>query len=261
MRILRLSFLFSLLSALTLATTAAKLASVYVETVSGRWTFEIPGAWAAKMQQMTLLLNQVGNDVDGTISSRVDAGSGSPSNTEILDGKVKNDILTFYVWTGRDRPVKAYYKGILSSDEIKFTVTGGARRAGRLRWSWQRRKSEWSATVHSKESEVRAGNRLSARPAEVILLSENSRERIEIGSGLLHSLTPCSHHKATCLKRALPTFASPLSLTGFENRRSQAKEDSHAQTSFSAAIESRNLGGRRRDVAEDPGERRQTVSR
>ena len=82
------------------------------------------------MQRMTLLLNQVGNDVDGTISSRVDAGSGSPSNTEILDGKVENDILTFYVWTGRDRPVKAHYKGMLSGDEIKFTVTGGSSEQG-----------------------------------------------------------------------------------------------------------------------------------
>ena len=126
MRILRLSFLFAVLSAPTLAATLQAASAL---NCSGRWVFVAPGR-GRQMQRITLLLNQVGNDVDGTISSRVDAGSGSPSNTEILDGRVENDIITFYVWTGRDRPVKAYYKGALSNDEINFTVTGGSSEQG-----------------------------------------------------------------------------------------------------------------------------------
>ena len=62
------------------------------------------------------------------IHIRLDVGSASPTHNEILDGKVEGDTLTFYVWTGLDRPMKAYYKGTLSGEEIKFTVTGGAQR-------------------------------------------------------------------------------------------------------------------------------------
>ena len=114
MRLLKLSFLLGVL-ALTASAT----------NFSGKWVFERPGRGSTRVITI-LILNQVGNEVEGTISSRSDISTGSPNNAEILDGKVEGDTLTFYVWTGRDRPVKAYYKGILSGEEIKFTVTGGA---------------------------------------------------------------------------------------------------------------------------------------
>ena len=75
---------------------------------------------------------QAAKEVTGSISSRIDEGSASPVYTEILDGKVEGDTITFYVWTGLDRPVKAYYEGTLSGEEIKFTVTGGAAESGGL---------------------------------------------------------------------------------------------------------------------------------
>ena|SRR5262245_24171733 len=114
MRVLKLSFLLGILAVMVSATN-----------FSGKWIFERPGRGSTRVTTI-LILNQVGNEVEGTISSRIDAGTGSPNNTEILDGKVEGDTLTFYVWTGRDRPVKVYYKGTLSGEEIKFTVTGGA---------------------------------------------------------------------------------------------------------------------------------------
>jgi hypothetical protein len=96
---------------------------------SGKWVIE--GANRGPMRQPTvLILNQVGNEVTGSISSQIFAASASPTHNEILDGKVEGDTLTFYVWTGLDRPVKAYYKGTLSGEEIKFTVTGGAGLSG-----------------------------------------------------------------------------------------------------------------------------------
>jgi hypothetical protein len=91
---------------------------------SGKWVIE--GQDRSPGQPVTnLILNQVGNQVTGSISARTDAFSASPVNTEILDGVVENDTVTFYVWAGLDRPAKAFYTGTLSGDEIKFTVTGG----------------------------------------------------------------------------------------------------------------------------------------
>jgi hypothetical protein len=121
MRTWRVNLLLGVLAA---AVSAANLAAAQTVNFSGKWMFEVPGR-GGQMQRVNLLLNQVGNEVDGTISVRIDAGTGSPNNTEILDGKVESDTLTFYVWTGRDRPVKAHYKGILSGEEIKFNVTSG----------------------------------------------------------------------------------------------------------------------------------------
>jgi hypothetical protein len=95
-----------------------------VANFSGKWVIEAQGR-SPGQPVTTLILNQIGNQVTGSISSRTDAFSASPVNTEILDGVVENDTVTFYVWTGLDRPVKTFYKGTFSGDEIKFTVTGG----------------------------------------------------------------------------------------------------------------------------------------
>ncbi len=122
MRMLKLTVL---LGVLAVATSAANLVAVQAVNFSGKWVIEAPGR-GGQVRRTILLLNQVGTEVDGTIAAGIDAGTGSPSNTEILDGKIDSDALTFYVWTGRDRPVKAHYKGMLSGEEIKFTVTGGA---------------------------------------------------------------------------------------------------------------------------------------
>ena len=122
MRMLKLTFL---LGVLAVAASAANLIAAQAVNFSGKWVIEVPGR-GGQVQRIILLLNQVGAEVDGTIGARIDAGTGSPTNTEILDGKVERDTLTFYIWTGRDRPAKAHYKGMLSGEEIKFTVTGSA---------------------------------------------------------------------------------------------------------------------------------------
>lgn len=118
MRLLILSFL---LSVVALSAPAVNF--------SGKWVIEGPNHGPLR-QSTTLILNQIGNEVSGSISSRNFAASASPVHTEILDGKVEGDTLRFYVWTGLDRPVKAYCKGTLAGEEIKFTVTGGAQFGG-----------------------------------------------------------------------------------------------------------------------------------
>jgi hypothetical protein len=91
---------------------------------SGKWALELldrPG----RTLEVTLILNQVGSDVTGSALSRTRASHGSPAGSEIHAGQAEGDSVFFYVWTGRDKPVKRVFKGTLDGDEIRFTVTGG----------------------------------------------------------------------------------------------------------------------------------------
>jgi hypothetical protein len=91
---------------------------------SGKWVIESPGR-GGMVQRTTLVLNQVGNEVEGSITPSAMGGDGTPVDTEMVDTKVEGETITFYVWTGRDRPQKTMYKGTLSGEQITFTVTGG----------------------------------------------------------------------------------------------------------------------------------------
>jgi hypothetical protein len=118
MNVMRLLTSMALLMAATLGMDAANF--------SGKWA--LPGGRGGPT---ILALNQVGNEVSGNIGGqRVDPGSGAPRNQEIIDGKVNGDVITFYVWTGTDVPVKQMYKGTMSGDEITFEITGGPARGG-----------------------------------------------------------------------------------------------------------------------------------
>jgi len=93
---------------------------------SGKWAMQNgSGRGGGRGGPAILMLNQAGSEVTGTLTQRIDQGSGSPVGQEIWDGKVEGDTLTFYVWVGGDEPVKQTYKGTMSGDEIAFTVTGG----------------------------------------------------------------------------------------------------------------------------------------
>lgn len=108
---------------------------------SGKWALQsAAGRGGGRGGPAILTLNHVGNEATGTLSSRIDQGSGSPAGQEILDGKVEGDTLTFYVWVGGDEPVKQIYKGTLAGDEITFTVTGGGRGAAAQQMTARRTK-------------------------------------------------------------------------------------------------------------------------
>jgi hypothetical protein len=112
---MRTLILSALLGAVAIAASAVNY--------SGKWAL---GNAAGRGGQTILVLNQVGQEVTGTIGARIDAGAGTPVNNEVLGGIVDGDTITFYVWTGRDQPVKTYYKGTMSGEEtITFMVTGG----------------------------------------------------------------------------------------------------------------------------------------
>ncbi len=96
---------------------------------SGKWAIQGPsGRGGGRREPTVLTLTQAGDVVTGTISVRIDAGTNSPVNDEVWGGKVDGETISFYVWTGTDRPVKTTYKGTMSpsGDEIAFSVTGAS---------------------------------------------------------------------------------------------------------------------------------------
>src|SRR5689334_22271038 len=98
-------------------------ASAQAPNISGKWVIQMPGR-GGQMQNTYVILNQYGNRVTGSLGARIGGGgSGSPTNTEIIDGKVDGNTVSFYVWRGSDQPVKQSYKGTIAGDQIKFTVS------------------------------------------------------------------------------------------------------------------------------------------
>lgn len=101
---------------------------------SGKWTIQSPAGrgGGGRGSPTILTLNQAGNEVTGSITVRIDPGTSSPVNTDVLAGKVEGDVLSFYVWIGTDQPSKTSYRGTMSpsGEEIAFTVTGGGRAGG-----------------------------------------------------------------------------------------------------------------------------------
>lgn len=100
----------------------------FAANFSGKWAIQQAGGRGGGRGGPTILVfNHVGNEVAGTVTARIDAGTASPVNTEIFGGKVEGDVISFYVWTGTDQPTKTVYRGTMSAsgEEIAFTVTGG----------------------------------------------------------------------------------------------------------------------------------------
>ena len=113
-----------LLAAVSLPASAANF--------SGKWEIRSTAGRGGNRGGGVLTLNQVGNEVTGTMSVPTQIGTNSPVNEEIWDGKVEGDTLSFYVWRGTDQPMKTNYRGTMSAsgDEIVFTVNRGRGDAG-----------------------------------------------------------------------------------------------------------------------------------
>ena len=108
----------------TLLVLCAIVAPLSAANVSGKWLFTRQAAAAGGRGQppMVVTLNQVGSELSGNITPPRGNSTGSPANVDVLGGKVDGDDITFYLWTGLDKPVKNIYQGKLNGDEITFTV-------------------------------------------------------------------------------------------------------------------------------------------
>src|SRR5690349_1524531 len=115
------SRLLKLLAVICVASTAALGVNV-----SGKWAIKVPIRRFQRETVLILLINQAGDKISGTLMpDRGDISTGSPQLNEIFDAKLEGNTLSFYVWRGTDQPAKQMYKGVISDDEIQFTVTGG----------------------------------------------------------------------------------------------------------------------------------------
>ena len=92
--------------------------------VSGKWIFtRQAGSGGRGPAPMVVTLNQVGSELSGSITPPRGNSTGSPANVEVLGGKIEGETVSFYIWTGMDKPVKNYYSGKLNGDQILFSVT------------------------------------------------------------------------------------------------------------------------------------------
>lgn len=102
--------LLTLLLAVTLGAFAAD--------VTGKWTAQVPGR-DGQARETTITLKADGDKLTGSITGR-------GGETNIADGKISGDTLSFVVSVDRGgETVKQTYTGKVSGDEIAFKREGG----------------------------------------------------------------------------------------------------------------------------------------
>src|ERR1700730_18254108 len=95
------------------------------ENFAGKWLIETETPFGRA--RTILELSQVGERVEGTMMTMIPGMSafGLPASVQqpIHGARVGGKTLTFYVWTGRDEPLKDIYKGMLTDKgETSFEV-------------------------------------------------------------------------------------------------------------------------------------------
>ena len=100
--------------------------------VSGKWTFEQPGRGGNPGRPVTITLKADGDKLTG-------ATVRNENETQIQDGKIAGDEITFTVVRDRDgRKVTAKYKGKITGDTVKGKVESD--------WSGDWQTLDWEGT-------------------------------------------------------------------------------------------------------------------
>src|SRR6185503_17277160 len=92
--------------------------------VSGKWTYEQPGRGGNPGRPVTITLKQDGMKLTGEVPGMGRGGGDPPPPTQITDGKVDGDKISFTVkreFNGNTMVQK--FEGTVSGDEIKFKIT------------------------------------------------------------------------------------------------------------------------------------------
>ena len=98
---------------------AAGIAALFVAgaaaaDINGKWTGKVPGRQGDT--EITFNLKADGEKLSGTVANAF------MGNTEIQDGKISGDEITFnQVMERGERKITLKYKGTLKGDEIEFT--------------------------------------------------------------------------------------------------------------------------------------------
>jgi len=96
----------------------------FAADVSGKWTYEQAGRNGGPGRPVTITLKQDGNKLTGSVPGMGRGGDNPPPPTEIKNGKVDGDKVSFEVvreFNGNSMTTK--YEGTVSGDEMKLKVT------------------------------------------------------------------------------------------------------------------------------------------
>jgi hypothetical protein len=91
--------------------------------VSGKWTFEQPGRGGNPGRPVTITLKADGAKLTGSVPGFARGGGEAPPPTEITDGKVDGNNVSFTVkreFNGNTMVQK--YEGTVSGDEMKLKI-------------------------------------------------------------------------------------------------------------------------------------------
>ena len=102
--------------------TCLAAAAMYAADVTGKWSAEVAGR-GGQTRTVTMNLKADGDKLTGTVG-------GQQGDTEITDGKVDGDTISFTVTREfQGNTMKMTYTGKVAGDEIKFKqeMSGGQR--------------------------------------------------------------------------------------------------------------------------------------
>jgi uncharacterized protein (DUF2147 family) len=96
----------------------------FAADVSGKWTYEQAGRNGGPGRPVTITLKQDGAKLTGSVPGMGRGGDNPPPPTEIKNGKVDGDKVSFEVvreFNGNSMTTK--YEGTVAGDEMKLKVT------------------------------------------------------------------------------------------------------------------------------------------
>jgi opacity protein-like surface antigen len=92
--------------------------------VTGKWTYEQPGRGGGPGRPVTITLKQDGSTLTGSVPGMGRGGDNPPPPSEITDGKVDGNNVSFTVkreFNGNTMTIK--YEGTVNGDEMKLKIT------------------------------------------------------------------------------------------------------------------------------------------
>ena len=98
--------------------------AVMAADVTGKWTYEQPGRGGGPGRPVTITLKADGAKLTGSVPGMGRGGDNPPPPTEITDGKVDGNNISFTVkreFQGNAMVTK--YEGVLNGDELKLKIT------------------------------------------------------------------------------------------------------------------------------------------
>ena len=96
----------------------------FAADVTGKWTYEQQGRGGGPARQVTITLKQDGNKLTGEVPGFGRGGDAPPPPTQITNGKVEGDKVTFdgvREFNGNKMTTK--YEGTVSGSDMKLKIT------------------------------------------------------------------------------------------------------------------------------------------